>query len=73
MAQTTNREMKMKIKNKISRELEDLNIKIYNLEAFIGGDNKYGTLSKIQISLLAVQLNAMTTYATCLYERLNNL
>ena len=60
------------LKKRLNKEFIDLLDKKETLEIFIGS-KKFHTLKQIQKSLLTIQLDAMTTYATCLYERINNL
>lgn len=60
------------IKSELNKELEDLLDKKMNLSAFIGTEI-FNKLSSVQKSLLVVQKDSMETYATCLYERINNL
>lgn len=59
-------------KEKLQKEFEELQEKKSKLESFVNSD-KINTVTSIQKSLLIVQLDAMNTYATCLYERLQNL
>lgn len=59
-------------KIRLKKEFEELKDKISKLESFINS-KKIDTVIQIQKSLLIVQLDAMQTYATCLYERINNL
>tara|TARA_R110000851_G_C12665302_1_gene521914 strand:- start:302 stop:493 length:192 start_codon:yes stop_codon:yes gene_type:complete len=60
------------IKSELNKELEDLLDKKMNLSAFIGTEI-FNKLPTVQKSLLVVQKDSMETYATCLYERINNL
>lgn len=59
-------------KDRLQKEFEELQEKKSKLESFVNS-NKINTVTPIQKSLLVVQLDAMNTYATCLYERLQNL
>lgn len=59
-------------KERLQKEFEELQERKSKLESFVNSD-KINTVTSIQKSLLVVQLDAMSTYATCLYERLQNL
>lgn len=59
-------------KERLQKEFEELQEKKSKLESFVNSD-KINTVTSIQKSLLIVQLDAMSTYSTCLYERLQNL
>ena len=59
-------------KERLKKEFDDLLDKKSKLEVFINSRN-INNIPQIQKSLLIVQLDAMTTYATCLNERLDNL
>lgn len=59
-------------KERLQKEFEELQERKSKLESFVNSD-KINTVTPIQKSLLIVQLDAMNTYTTCLYERLQNL
>lgn len=61
-----------KLLERLQKEFEELQEKKSKLESFVNSD-KINTVTSIQKSLLIIQLDAMSTYATCLYERLQNL
>lgn len=60
------------IKAELQVELNELLDKKSKLETFIG-TKVYDQLPQVQRSLLIIQKDAMETYATCLYERKENL
>lgn len=59
-------------KERLQKEFEELQERKSKLKSFVNSDN-INTVTPIQKSLLIIQLDAMSTYATCLYERLQNL
>ena len=59
-------------RQRLKDELSELSEKTNKLESFTD-TKEFDKLSQIQKSLLIVQLNAMHTYCSCLYERSNNL
>ena len=59
-------------KERLIQEQQELYEKMKKLADFICGD-KFATVSETQKILLRIQMTAMTTYHTCLSERISNL
>lgn len=55
---------------RLIKEKEDLEQKIVKLGNFIGSE-KFDEIELVQQSLLNIQFLAMTTYLTCLQERID--
>ena len=55
---------------RLIKEKEDLEQKIVKLGAFLDSD-KFNEIELVQQSLLNIQFLAMTTYLTCLQERID--